>query len=385
MVRKLSIKGCLLVFMFTCQHSYAEVLLSPTIEVTRNGVAEIEFIYELTDEHSSECDENWFVLNRISKKTDAKEVTCWTNSGEYIEIKSNGIFSKNERFKKPPEVGLRDLNKETAQLVIDRKKREKEIRESKEVNEKLVEQINVSGYPSRNISEILNQLPKSQWTRFCTFPQVLNEIKERLNKYKKMNVVEVISNGKSYQASTGLDSGALDDEFACEVDLKTKDNINLHGMATVKYSRKSKNYSVGWTENGKPLDANDIRYGIEPLKKIDPNLQQYCWDQQTFANVVEVSINGGMPYELMRQQAASYDQDNLRRTNLDSLQARTHVYRTIDPLTAIELAKSRVAVVDLAYKNPKIYKDYIAKNFNPGGGIPKGLPGYVYDKCMDGK
>jgi len=391
MFKKLSIEVCLLFLMIVCQHVYADVLLSPTIIVTRNGIKESDFTYEFTDEHSDECEENWFVLNRISKKENNKEVTCWTNNGEYFEIKASGLFSRNERFKKPPEIGMKDLTKETAQLVIDKKRRDKEVEEAREAkqisqaNEKLIEKINVSGYPSQNISQILSQLPPAQFIRFCTFPQVLAEIKERLNKAKKLNIVEVISNGKTYQASGGLDSGALDDEYACDVDLITQSNVKLHGMATVKYSRKSKNYSVGWTENGKPLDVNDIRYGIEPLKKIDPNLQQYCWDQQTFANVVDASKRGGMPYELMRQQAASYDQNNLRRVNLDSLQARTHVYRTVDPLTAIDLANSRVAVVDLAYKNPEIYKSYIAKNFNPGGGLPRGLPGFVYDKCMDGK
>ena len=237
MLWKLSTKGFLLFCITICQCAFAEVLLDAT-SLARGGVT---LTYRLTDTHSNECMGEWFVGTKIL--ITAREDFCWKNDGENISIKTFGIFSPDELIKKPAEIGLQDLNKESAE------------------------------------------------------------------EYKRI-----------------------------------RDEKAQHRNA----------------------EANKIIEGS--LKELG---KQQCWSQKSFAMMVESSKAGGVPYQYMLQKAASYDQDAIRRMNIESAQAGTHVIRTIDPLSSIGLAKSRVAVVNLAYKNSAEYQNY-----------PGGLSEYVYKKCV---
>ena len=210
-----------------------------------------------------------------------------------------------------------------------------------------------SGKPSKNISAILKEMPQDEWKNFCDLPQVLNEIKTNLKAKKGFNVASV-TNIKQDHVSGGLIS-----EYACNVKITDQGGRSTTGLVTIKYDKKTDQTSANWDQGGVVAAREEANY----YRKQDPQLQAFCFDQKF--------KQAGAPYELVQQEAASYDQKRQYRDNVNAAQAGTPWRRVMDPVSAVNMEKSRLAVVDLAYKNPNAYKGYAG-----------GLQGYVFDRCM---
>jgi len=82
--------------------------------------------YQITDGQSSDCDGDWFIVERTWRETKGLlPDLCWKDSGTQIEIKEAGIintFKPRKVFDKPSEIGDRPLNLETASNYADLKR-----------------------------------------------------------------------------------------------------------------------------------------------------------------------------------------------------------------------------------------------------------------------
>ena len=143
-------------------------------------------------------------------------------------------------------------------------------------------------FPSSNIPQILHSIPESQWSNFCGRPDVLNEIKIRLNEAKKMNVKEV-RNISTYTASAGSFN-----RYACKVNLITKNNQEISGIVSITLKKDKNSVLVGWTGDGDEFDVNDVRYG-QHVGAVSKSLT--CNIMGTMYDVIAQVKHGGMPPE----------------------------------------------------------------------------------------
>jgi len=344
--------------LFGAQNIYADALLTLSGEGTNSTGERGKFTYEFRDDKSGDCNGDWSTGTISWAGLDTKDAICWKNSGENVEIKKVGLFSQSALMKKPPQIGSQDLNRDTAKLLGSK-------RQDNQTPTDTPQKTSISGRPSANISAILTQLPQSDWGQFCALPEVLSEIKDSLRAKKGLDAANV-KNIKMDHVQGGLIS-----EYACTVQVTTRNNKQLTGMVTIKYDKKKDGTTVGWTPDGAALDVNDTRYGQRPLKVVDTQKLQFCSDQKNFADTISYLKKSGAPIGIAQQTAANYDQDQLYRDNLNAAQAGVPVRRIRDPISSINLERSRLDVVELAYKNEAIYKNHAG-----------GLGGYIYDRCM---
>ena len=223
------------------------------------------------------------------------------------------------------------------------------------------ESIVFTGKPSANIGMILKQMPQDDWKQFCSLPQVLDEIKSNLKAKKGFNIAS-IANIKQDHVSSGLIN-----EYACNVQITDQKGKSISGIVTINYDKKKDINTTKWDQGGLVAAKEEANY----YRKQNPQLQAFCFDQKVFAGQVANFKQAGAPYELVQQEAANYDQNRQYRDNLNAAQAGTPWRRVTDPVSAVNIERTRLAVVDLAYKNPNAYKGYAG-----------GLQEYVFDKCM---
>ena len=344
--------------LFGALNVHADALLTLSGEGTNSSGERGKFIYEFRDDKSNDCEGEWSTGTLTWVGSDSKDAICWKNSGENIEIKKLGFFSQSVLMKKPPQAGFQDLNRDTAKLFGGKK-------QENQTQTDAPQKTSITGRPSANITAILQQLPQSDWGQFCTLPNVLAEIRDGLISRKGLNVRSV-KNIKMDHAQGGIIS-----EYACNVQVSLSGNKEVNGMVTIKYDKNKNTTTVGWTPDGAALDVNDTRYGRKPVKVFDPQKEQFCLDQKSFANTIVNMKSSGLPISIARQEAANYDQEQLYRDNLNAAQAGVPVRRIRDPISSINLERSRLDVVELAYKNESIYKNHAG-----------GLGGYIYDRCM---